>query len=241
MGEFSDFLGKLSSGDPRAEGGSPTGDRQRIEYEATIFWETYAKIKSKWTKDPKGKTDIREAKKEAKQTDTLVEKVTNQANQQTKDIKSKLGLLGKTVAALSLAAFATWQGSKALWSRIKGDEPWILRDYEENWEDVLPPGSKPPGEIKGTKKAPAKKAPVEQVQLGQEPERTTIINPGLGTGPGGKDIMVGTEQAIGVSNKYLAEICSSMRALTKRNWLGFWFGFTARAGFWLDADGFKYL
>jgi hypothetical protein len=197
-----DIMGKLEA----LQGGasnigqnlqSNTDVNRQLVHEATVFWKTYAKLKGSWEADPKGATSIRKKEK------TIVDKATGKVSKVVQSVKKRVGLLGKIIGAIGATAAAgfmvvkgIWEGGRWIFEKLKD---WVTDDPKEFKNMGKFPGK--PGS--GGSKLSREMTGGLQSSLPNSPFQSSATD------------MTKTEQSIDVSNRYLSEIASSLRNITR--------------------------
>lgn len=236
--DITSFIGKLNSlesqGQPQTNKNVVGGQRERIVYEATIFWETYHKLKHRWTKDEKPDTLIKEKAKGKDCCKSLISKVTKEAKpvkvlERGKE-KEGLSTAAKLAVGTIVAGALATAGVKALlapWVQMGEQFNKFLKDLKETPDAP----TQLPGKQKGKKTGDARPGtisrwikswtdllPKAQGTGGLIPEKTgtSLYEPTKKvTGMPHSNMLQGTEQAVGVSNRYLAEISAGIRNMAK--------------------------
>jgi prophage DNA circulation protein len=196
-----DIMGKLEA----LQGGasnigqnlqSNTDANRQLAHEATVFWKTYAKLKGSWEADPKGATSIRKQK-------SVVGKAAGKVSKEVQTVKKKMGLLGKIIAGIGATAAAgfmvvkgIWEGGRWIFEKLKDwatDDPKEIKNMGKLIKEPGSGGSKLSREMTGGL----------QSSLPNSPFQSSAAD------------MTKTEQSIDVSNRYLSEIASSLRNITR--------------------------
>jgi len=239
--DITSFIGKLTSleSQGQAQGNkniiNKGGERERVVYEATIFWETYHKLKHRWDKDVKPDTLLKEKAKGKDCCKSLVSKVTKEAKPvkvlERGEEKKGLSLAKKTVVTGIIAGALATAGVKKLLNMtddiIKAfgkTDPKSEAKVKEWMQNQ--PASKIKGGVPGLdfKPSPPLGAGGAQGGRGSQgiggliPERTGagVSQPTKSiAGVSHSNMLQGTEQAVGVSNRYLSEISAGIRNIAK--------------------------
>jgi len=211
--DITSFIGKLDTlrGDTGTQANknivNKGGERERLVYEATIFWETYHKLKHRWTKDEKLDTLLKEKTKGKDCCKSLISKVTKEIKpvkvlERGKE-KEGLSTAAKLAVGTIVAGALATAGVKTLlapWVQMGEQFMKFLKDLKENPDA--------PTQLPGKQKGTGGLIPEKTGTSLSEPTKKVASMPH-------SNMLQGTEQAVGVSNRYLAEISAGIRNIAK--------------------------
>ena len=232
--DIANVIGKLTSlGDSEQSTAdknviSSGDERQRIVYEATIFWETYSKLKHTWEKDVKGATSIREKEKssEEKCRDTLCTKVTDEVKTEFKEDKEEMAkwkkwliggiLTGGAIKGI-LQAFSTGdeKADAEVGELMKTDPEGAAKKFNQQQLMKKFANFQSPEEKGGSGGSGGSGGAGIQTLIPESKPPTVSETAKKVAGMSRGNMLQDTVQAIGVSNRYLAEISAGIRSIAK--------------------------